>query len=93
MAETAETWQQALYDHLRAMDVTLFAYVPDAGHKVLIDCSLADPDAVSVPLTTEAEGVPIVRQREDDAGLICVLSNSFGFGGTNASLAFKRFEE
>ena len=39
-----------------------------------------------------AEGVPLVRAREDDAGLDCVMSNSFGFGGTNASLAFKRFE-
>ncbi|MCZ6860492.1 MAG: beta-ketoacyl-ACP synthase I, partial [Alphaproteobacteria bacterium] len=39
----------------------------------------------------EAEGVPLVRARIDDAGLDCVMSNSFGFGGTNASLAFKRF--
>jgi 3-oxoacyl-[acyl-carrier-protein] synthase-1 len=44
-------------------------------------------------LDPEAEGMPIVRAREDDAGLNCVLSNSFGFGGTNATLAFKRFEE
>ncbi len=44
-------------------------------------------------LDPEAEGVPIVREREDAAGLNCVLSNSFGFGGTNATLAFKRFEE
>ena len=44
-------------------------------------------------LDPEAEGVPIVREREDAAGLTCVLSNSFGFGGTNAALAFKRFEE
>ncbi len=43
-------------------------------------------------LDPEAEGVPLVRTREDDAGLDCVMSNSFGFGGTNASLAFKRFE-
>ena len=40
----------------------------------------------------EAEGVPLVRAREDDAGLDCVMSNSFGFGGTNATLAFRRFE-
>jgi 3-oxoacyl-[acyl-carrier-protein] synthase-1 len=39
-----------------------------------------------------AEGVPLVRAREDNAGLDCVMSNSFGFGGTNAALAFKRFE-
>ena len=44
-------------------------------------------------LDPEAEGAPIVRERMDDVGLSCVLSNSFGFGGTNASLAFKRFEE
>ncbi len=36
---------------------------------------------------------PLVRQRIDNAGLNCVMSNSFGFGGTNASLIFKRFED
>ena len=30
--------------------------------------------------------------RRDDAGVKCAMSNSFGFGGTNASLVFKRFE-
>ena len=34
--------------------------------------------------------MPIVRERSDDAKLGCVLSNSFGFGGTNASVVFKR---
>ncbi|MGP1394377.1 MAG: beta-ketoacyl-ACP synthase I [Inquilinaceae bacterium] len=41
----------------------------------------------------EAASMPIVRERRDDAGLACVLSNSFGFGGTNATLAFSRFTE
>jgi 3-oxoacyl-[acyl-carrier-protein] synthase-1 len=36
--------------------------------------------------------VPIVRERRDNVALGCVLSNSFGFGGTNASVAFKRLE-
>ena len=36
--------------------------------------------------------VPIVRQRIDDAALNCVISNSFGFGGTNATLAFRRYD-
>ncbi len=36
--------------------------------------------------------VPIVRKRRDNATLACVLSNSFGFGGTNASLVFKHLD-
>jgi 3-oxoacyl-[acyl-carrier-protein] synthase-1 len=36
--------------------------------------------------------VPIVRERRDDVQLSCVLSNSFGFGGTNASVVFKRLD-
>ncbi len=36
--------------------------------------------------------IPIVRERRDNAQLNCVLSNSFGFGGTNASIVFKRLD-
>ncbi len=43
-------------------------------------------------LDPEAEGMPVVRELEDNVQLNCVISNSFGFGGTNCTLAFKRFE-
>jgi len=36
--------------------------------------------------------VPIVRERRDDVKVGCVLSNSFGFGGTNASVVLKRLD-
>ncbi len=42
-------------------------------------------------LDPAAEGMPIVLKRQDNVKLDCVLSNSFGFGGTNAALAFKRY--
>ncbi len=42
-------------------------------------------------LDPEFDGVPIVRKRIDDAKIDTVLSNSFGFGGTNATLVFQRY--
>jgi 3-oxoacyl-[acyl-carrier-protein] synthase I len=38
-------------------------------------------------------GMPIVRERVDQAGLNTVMSNSFGFGGTNACLVFRRMTD
>ena len=38
-----------------------------------------------------AEGIPIVREREDNVTLNTIMSNSFGFGGTNATLVFQRY--
>ena len=38
------------------------------------------------------EDMPIVRKRVDNAALNCVMSNSFGFGGTNATLVFRRHD-
>src|SRR5262249_18306735 len=47
----SKNWQDEVYDLLRRHDVTQFAYVPDAGHRILIDRSLADPGVQSVALT------------------------------------------
>ncbi|MBD3648056.1 MAG: beta-ketoacyl-ACP synthase I [Pseudomonadales bacterium] len=41
-------------------------------------------------LDPEFESVPIARERVDAAGLGTVMSNSFGFGGTNAVLVFQK---
>ncbi len=43
-------------------------------------------------LDEAAEGFPIVTQREEDVSLNTVMSNSFGFGGTNCSLVFSRYK-
>ena len=43
-------------------------------------------------LDPDAEGMPILRQVEEGIDVDCVMSNSFGFGGTNASLVFKKFD-
>ncbi len=48
------------------------------------------PSANIENLDPAAEGYPIVREAVRDADLGLVMSNSFGFGGTNASLVFRR---
>jgi len=42
-------------------------------------------------LDPAAADFPVVRERVDNANLNCVMSNSFGFGGTNASLVFAKY--
>ncbi len=43
-------------------------------------------------LDPEFAGVPIALERQDNANLNCVMSNSFGFGGTNATLVMRRLD-
>jgi len=42
-------------------------------------------------LDPEFEGMPVVRKRLDNTRIDTALSNSFGFGGTNATLVFQRY--
>ncbi len=75
-----DRWQDALYDLLRRHNVTQFAYVPDAGHRVLIDRSLADPDVHSVALTTEEEGVALLAGADLGGARGVLLMQSSGAG-------------
>jgi sulfopyruvate decarboxylase alpha subunit len=77
---TAGGWQNELYDLLRRHAVTQFAYVPDAGHQILIDCSLNDPGVLSVPLTTEEEGVALIAGADLGGARAVLLMQSSGVG-------------
>ena len=80
MGETEARWQDQVYDLLRRHDVTQFAYVPDAGHTILIDRSLADPGVHSVALTTEEEGVALLAGADLGGGRGVLLMQSSGVG-------------
>jgi sulfopyruvate decarboxylase alpha subunit len=79
-AKPASGWQDELYDALRRLDVTQFAYVPDGGHRVLISRSLADPDVQSVTLTTEEEGVALLAGADLGGARGVLVLQSSGVG-------------
>ncbi|MDP6389888.1 MAG: phosphonopyruvate decarboxylase [Alphaproteobacteria bacterium] len=76
----APAWQGELYDLLREFDVTQFSYVPDAGHKELINRSIADPEVESVSLTTEEEGVALQAGAHLGGAKSVLLMQSSGVG-------------
>ena len=62
MATTAPAldWATAVHGVLGALGTRQVAYVPDAGHRRLIERCLADPSMTALPLTTEEEGVAVL---------------------------------
>jgi len=78
--DTARGWQHDVYDVLRAHDVTQFSYVPDAGHAVLIDLSIADAQVYSIALTTEEEGVALAAGANLGGARAVLMMQSSGVG-------------
>ena len=67
------------------------------AHEAVYSLLMMKDDFVAPSINIEnldpgAEGYPIARQRIDNAKLHTVMSNSFGFGGTNACLLFSRYD-
>ncbi len=65
-------------------------------HEAIYSLLMMDNDFICASANVEtldpaAEGMPVVLERRDGE-LNCVMSNSFGFGGTNAALVFTRVE-
>src|SRR5215469_12326874 len=78
--ESHAAWQDQIFELLRQHNVTQFAYVPDAGHKTLINRSLADADVHSVALTTEEEGVALLAGADLGGARGVLLMQSSGVG-------------
>ncbi|MYF87821.1 MAG: beta-ketoacyl-ACP synthase I [Rhodospirillaceae bacterium] len=66
-------------------------------HEAIYSLIMLDEDFVAASANLyepdpAADGLSLVTERIDDAGLHQVMSNSFGFGGTNCSLVFRRHQ-
>jgi len=73
-------WQDEVYDLLRANGFTQFAYVPDAGHKILINRAIADKEVHAVSLTTEEEGIGLLAGAALGGARGVMLIQSSGVG-------------
>ena len=79
-ANARSGWQDKVYEILRQHNVTQFAYVPDLGHKILIERAVADPGVHAIPLTTEEEGVALLAGADLGGARGVLLMQSSGVG-------------
>ena len=73
-------WQAEVHNALHKAGVTVVAYVPDGGHKRLIELCAADPGMRMVPLTTESEGPCLLAGAWLAGGRGVLLMQSSGLG-------------
>ena len=59
-ATATASWPGEIFTALTSLDTRQVAYVPDAGHKELIERCAAAPGMSTVPLTTEEEGIALL---------------------------------
>ena len=74
------SWQNNLFEILKNEGIKIFSYVPDAGHKVLIDRALLDDTITAIPLTSEQEGIGIAAGAYLGGSKAVLLMQSSGVG-------------
>lgn len=75
-------WQDEAYTTLRERGTTQFCYVPDSGHRRLIELAHADEAVRAIPLTCEEEGVGIAAGAHLGLARAVLLMQSSGVGNT-----------
>lgn len=81
-------WPKQIHATLRTFGVSQVAYVPDAGHRRLIELCHADKAIRAIPLTTEEEGIALSAGAWLGGARSAVLMQSSGVGNCPNMLAF-----
>jgi sulfopyruvate decarboxylase alpha subunit len=75
-----DNWAEAIYRVLKQWEISQVAYVPDAGHKWLINRCHEDPAMRTVVLTTEEEGIAMAGGAWLGGARLTLLMQSSGVG-------------
>ena len=84
---TVPAWPDAVHEALLAAGVKQVAYVPDAGHRRLIELAHADAGLTAVALTTEEEGIGLLAGAYLGGQRGVLLMQSSGVGNCINALA------
>lgn len=76
----SQHWSNQLFNVLKEQQISLVSYVPDAGHRRLIELCQQDKDIKTVPLTTEEEGVALAAGAYLGGMKTVLLMQSSGVG-------------
>lgn len=82
MTSLVPSWQDEVFDALKAAGVSQIGYVPDSGHAQAIRRAEADPAIRAVVLTTEEEGVALAAGAWLGGERAALLMQSSGVGNT-----------
>lgn len=83
-------WPAHIHKTLRGFDVTQVAYVPDAGHRQLIELCQADRAMRAIALTTEQEGIGLAAGAWLGGARAALLMQSSGVGNCINTLSLAR---
>ena len=83
-------WADQIYKTLKAAGVRQVGYVPDAGHKRLIELCRSDADLKAVVLSTEEEGVGLAAGAWLGGARSALLMQSSGVGNCINALGMMR---
>lgn len=77
---SSDVWQDSLYKALLSEGVSIISFVPDGGHKYLINAAIKDPCVEAITLTTEEEGVALAVGAHLGGLKAALLMQSSGVG-------------
>lgn len=77
---TTQAWAADIFAMFKAQQISVVAYVPDAGHTQLIQVCEADADIKTVSLTTEEEGIALAAGAHLGGVRAALLLQSSGVG-------------